>query len=202
MRIYAVDLLNAACSRCFRAHGGKCRNAFPAFEAFQHDLMDYLNSSDYTREFIRDSLRQARTLCIEMEAVIVEPGSHFALRARQNALGAEILALNAQIAAADSLLLQTDWNALFQPLREEIRRRGRGCRHGMKMAQLREEIRQGFTRWMAGKRQPRGTAAPAVESLADRCRAIARRGESGPGWSGFPARSTRGSISHQKWSPI
>ena len=146
VRLYAVDLLNAASSRLSRTAGNGA--TFPAFEAFQHDLMEYLNSSDYTREFIRDSLRQARTLCGEMQAVMANE-EVISLRARQDALGAEILALNAQIAATDSLL-QADWSALFQPLREEMRS-GSEDAVTAKTAQLREEIRQGFTRWMTGK---------------------------------------------------
>ncbi len=146
VRLYAVDLLNAASSRLANTAGNTA--SFPAFEAFQSDLMEYLNSSDYTREFIRDSLRQSRTLCGEMQAVIANE-EVTALRGRQDALGAEILALNAQIAATDSLL-QADWNALFQPLREEMRS-GSEEAVAAKTAQLREEMRQGFTRWMTGK---------------------------------------------------
>ncbi len=146
VRLYAVDLLNAAASRL--SHSAGDGTTFPAFEAFQHDLMEYLNSSDYTREFIRDSLRQSRTLCDEMHAVMSNE-EVTSLRSRQDALGAEILALNAQIAATESLL-QADWNALFQPLREEMRT-GSEDAVTAKTAQLREEIRQGFTRWMTGK---------------------------------------------------
>jgi cell fate (sporulation/competence/biofilm development) regulator YlbF (YheA/YmcA/DUF963 family) len=146
VRIHAVDLLGAASAILSNAEGGKAK--LREFEAFQNDLMDYLNSSDYTREFIRDSLRQARTLCGEMQAVISSEEVS-SLRARQDALGAEILALNARIAATDQLL-QADWSALFQPLHEEIRR-GAEDAVTAKTAQLREEIRQGFTRWMTGK---------------------------------------------------
>ena len=119
----------------------------PAFEAFENDLIEYLNSSDYTHEFIRDSLRQGQTLCSEMQAVVANE-EVTALRKKQDALGAEILALNAKIAATDQLL-QADWNALFQPLREE-HRRGVEDAVAAKTAQVREEIRQGFTRWMTG----------------------------------------------------
>ena len=146
VRIHAVDLLSAASSILSRTDG--TASPLPQFEAFQHDLIEYLNSSDYTREFIRDSLRQSRTLCDEMQAVIANE-EVTSLRARQDALGAEILALNARIAATDQLL-QTDWNALYQPLREEIQR-GAEDAVTTKTAQLREEIRQGFTRWMTEK---------------------------------------------------
>ena len=146
VRIHAVDLLSAASS--LLSHKDENGAQLPAFETFQNDLIEYVNSSDYTREFIRDSLRQARTLCSEMQAVISSE-EVTSMRSRQESLGAEILALNARIAATDQLL-QADWSALFQPLREEI---GRGAEDAVtaRTAQLREEIRQGFTRWMTGK---------------------------------------------------
>lgn len=146
VRIHAVDLLNAASTILSRTNGNTA--PLTAFDAFEKDLMEYLNSSDYTREFKRDSLRQARTLCGEMEAAV--SGEEVTeLRTKQEVLAAEISALDAKIAAADRLL-QADLNALFQPLREE-HRRGSGEAVTAKSAQLREEGRQGFTRWLAGK---------------------------------------------------
>lgn len=145
VRIHAVDLMSAGSA--ILSHPPGKRKSLPAFEAFEDDLIEYLNSSDYTREFIRDSLRQGQTLCTEMEAVMCNE-EVAALRTKQDTLGMEILALNAKIAAADQLL-QADWNALFQPLREE-HRRGVEDAVAAKTAQVREEIRQGFTRWMAG----------------------------------------------------
>jgi hypothetical protein len=151
VRIHAVDLLNAASAKLTSANGNQTApSAFDeltAFGAFQNDLIEYLNSSDYTREFIRDSLRQAQTLCGEMQAVISNEEVSL-LRTRQDALGAEILALNARITATEQLL-QADWTALFQPLREQHRRSAEDVVTA-RSAQLREEIRQGFTRWMAG----------------------------------------------------
>ncbi len=145
VRIHAVDLMSAGSAILSRSDGKRKR--LPAFDAFQNDLIEYLNSSDYTREFIRDSLRQSQTLCTEMQAVMANE-EVAALRTKQDTLGAEILALNAKITATDQLL-QTDWNALFQPLREE-HRRGVEDAVAAKTAQVREELRQGFTRWMAG----------------------------------------------------
>ena len=144
VRIHAVDLMSAASA--ILSKPPEKRKALPAFDAFEDDLIEYLNSSDYTREFIRDSLRQGQTLCTEMQAVVANQ-EVAALRKKQDALGAEILALNARITATDQLL-QADWNALFQPLREE-HRRGVEDAVAAKTAQVREEIRQGFTRWMA-----------------------------------------------------
>lgn len=145
VRIHAVDLMSAGSAILSRSDGKRKR--LPAFDAFQNDLIEYLNSSDYTREFIGDSLRQSQTLCTEMQAVMANE-EVAALRKKQDLLGAEILAVNAKIAATDQLL-QADWNALFQPLREE-HRRGVEDAVAAKTAQVREEIRQGFSRWMAG----------------------------------------------------
>ena len=78
VRIHAVDLLSAASS--FLAKGENNGNGVhtvngstsadatqrEAFDAFLSDLTNYLNSSDYTQEFLRDSLRQGNTLCGEM----------------------------------------------------------------------------------------------------------------------------------------
>jgi len=108
VRIHAVDLMSAASA--ILSKPPEKRKALPAFDAFEDDLIEYLNSSDYTREFIRDSLRQGQTLCTEMQAVVANE-EVTALRKKQDALGAEILALNARIAATDQLL-QADWNAL------------------------------------------------------------------------------------------
>ena len=145
VRFHAVDLLNAASASLSHEGGNGARPA--AFETFQNDLMDYLNSSDYTREFMCDSLRQARTLCGEMSATVT--GAEVsALRSRQEALGAEICALDAQLAATDRLL-NADWNALFQKVRDDHRDAAEEAAKA-KTAQVREEIRQGFTRWMSG----------------------------------------------------
>jgi len=145
VRFHAVDLLNAASASLAGGAGNGARPA--AFEAFQNDLMDYLNSSDYTREFKRDSLRQARNLCSEIDATL--RGSEVsALRLGQEALAAEIRALDAQLAATDRLL-GTDWRALFQKVCDEHRTIAEAAA-AAKTAQVREELRQGFTRWMSG----------------------------------------------------
>ncbi len=175
VRIHAVDLLNAASATLAQATGNtEQRTAFDeltAFDAFESDLIDYLNSSDYTREFIRDSLRQARTLCDETQAVLAGDEVS-ALRARQATFGAEIRALDAQLAATDRLL-QADWSALFQPMRDE-HRRGAEDSTTARTAQLREEIRQGFTQWMAGSDSL--TALPHLHwnpAITDAARALA-----------------------------
>lgn len=63
LQIYAVDLLNAAVGSLGQAGG---RATDPAFDTFLSDLTEYLNSSDYLREFECDSLRQGAAICAEV----------------------------------------------------------------------------------------------------------------------------------------
>jgi hypothetical protein len=145
VRLHAVDLLGAA-SEFLSGTPGELSHRAP-FDAFLRDLTDYLNSSDYTREFILDSLRQARTLCEEAKAVAVGDEAK-KVREQQDTLGGEMRDLDVRLAAAERLL-KVDWNALFQALRtghartsdEEIR---------LRTAQLREDLRKGLNRWYAG----------------------------------------------------
>lgn len=145
VRIHAVDLLGAAAE--FISGSASESTHRPAFDAFLKDLTEYLNSSDYTREFIRDSLRQARTICEEARSTATGPELQV-LNARQNVLAEEMRQLDNKIAATDRLL-RVDWAASFQPLLaehakatdEDIRQRA---------AQVREEMRQGLNQWFVG----------------------------------------------------
>ena len=77
LKIYPVDLLRAASRRLRVANvAAGAKDALPAptadelkeirdFEAFQTDLTTYLNSNDYLRAFLGDSLRQADALIRE-----------------------------------------------------------------------------------------------------------------------------------------
>jgi hypothetical protein len=88
-----------------------------AFDAFLADLTDYLNSSDYTREFMRDSLRQGSTLCGEMREVCAGPEIR-ELAAEQAKLAEEMSVLQEKIATVDRLL-NVDWEAVFDLVRGE-----------------------------------------------------------------------------------
>ncbi len=115
-----------------------------AFESFLADLTDYLNSSDYTVEFIRDSLRQGLTLCREVGEVF--NGSEVArLEKAIQALSAEMQDLDARIAAVDRLLT-VDWNASFEKVRSQNSSRGRE-RFNAKAQYLAAEMRQGLESW-------------------------------------------------------
>lgn len=88
-----------------------------AFDAFLADLTDYLNSSDYTREFMRDSLRQGSTLCGEMREVCEGPEIK-ELADQQAKLAEEMSALQEKIATTERLL-GVDWEAAFDQARTE-----------------------------------------------------------------------------------
>jgi len=144
LRLHAVDLLNAASS--FLAQPSQSHatttsattqsatyHASPnngsngrqhdddaqriAFDAFLADLTDYLNSSDYTREFMRDSLRQGSTFCAEMREVCEGPEMK-ELVAQQAQLAEEMSGLNEKIATTERLL-GVSWEAVFDQARTE-----------------------------------------------------------------------------------
>ncbi|MCD6303914.1 MAG: dynamin family protein [Planctomycetes bacterium] len=76
LRIYPVDLLRAASTRIRRKHAGGGpaetqatgpatgggEDASAGFDVLLQELTDYLNSSEYLREFLADSLRRAESL--------------------------------------------------------------------------------------------------------------------------------------------
>jgi hypothetical protein len=145
VRIHAVDLLGAASEFL---SGTPVENTHrPAFDEFLRDLTEYLNSSDYTKEFIRDSLRQARTLCDEAKAAAT--GSEVdQMRDHQAVLAEEIRQLDARLAATERLL-QVNWTESFQQLQAE---HAHGADEDIRVrtAQVREDMRQGLDRWFSG----------------------------------------------------
>lgn len=130
LRIHAVDLLSAASS--FLTHNGNGSNGNGSnghsagigidpqkeqFGSFLSDLTDYLNSSDYTQEFIRDSLHQGESLCMEARGLCA--GEVIAqLATRQEELAEEMRGLDERVAAVDRLL-GVDWDATFEKTRTE-----------------------------------------------------------------------------------
>jgi GTPase SAR1 family protein len=139
LRIHAVDLMHAASARLSgQGNGGE------AFVAFERDLMDYLNSSDYTREFIRDSLRQSQALCRAV-AEAASGGEVAALRERQATLTAEIAALDGRLAALDRLL-QIDWRSTFGETRIASARRSVAAAEA-RAEELRGSLEAALDRW-------------------------------------------------------
>jgi GTPase SAR1 family protein len=119
VRIHAVDLLGAASSFLSGQRTGETAEPREreAFDAFLRDLTDYLNSSDYTTAFIRDSLRQGSNLCDEARAVVASEAV-CQLREKQDTLTAQMRELDERIEAADRLL-KADWDATFEKVRAE-----------------------------------------------------------------------------------
>ena len=142
VRIHAVDLMGAA-SSFLSGEGGKGRHR-AAFDAFQQDLTEYLNSSDYTREFVRDSLRQARSLC--EEARTVANGAEVAVLVEEQAKRTQQIArLDARLAAADRLL-GADWAGMFRRFHEENSRNAEDSIRTRASA-AREDMRLALARW-------------------------------------------------------
>ena len=158
VRIHAVDILNAASTYLSSAHGntnGTGNGQTPpvenpskiAFDAFLRDLTEYLNSSDYTQEFIRDSLRQGCTLCAEAQAVF-ESEAIQQVRDTQLELEAEMQDIDERSAAVDRLL-KVDWEGVFKPSRVENTKTGTAALSA-KAAHLSKEMRAAFDRWFGG----------------------------------------------------
>jgi energy-coupling factor transporter ATP-binding protein EcfA2 len=154
VRIHAVDLLNAAStflSREAQPNGSSNGHHAPpnargkdAFDAFQRDLTEYLNSSDYTREFIRDSLRQSDTLGTEVQEVF-QGEEMTGLRAGQEAVAAEIAAIDERVATLDRLL-RVDWSATFEEVRIENARRSLSAAKA-KAGELGKSLHGALDRW-------------------------------------------------------
>lgn len=146
VRIHAVDLMHAASAVLSRQRDDANAAAATAFDAFQQDLTDYLNSSDYTREFMRDSLRQSHTLCTEIAGTCagVEMA---ALRERQAALGAELQALDDRLAALDRLQ-RVDWRGSFGEVRvANAQRVTRAAKN--RATELGRSLHEALERWYA-----------------------------------------------------
>jgi GTPase SAR1 family protein len=153
VRIHAVDLLGAASE--FITGSAEPSRHRAAFDAFLQDLTDYLNSSDYTLEFVRDSLRQARNLCGEAAAA-ASHGAVGELGRQQRERKENMAALNAQIAAVDRLGA-SDWGRMFHRLHEAHERQVTELIR-IRAAAVREEMRTALHAWFEGG-----------ESLADLC---------------------------------
>ena len=173
VRIHAVDLLNAASAMLTGQGNGEsasdenCREKH-AFGAFQRDLTDYLNSSDYTREFIRDSLRQGNALCDEVRWLFAGTEIRL-LRESQTALDAGMKQLDERIAAVDRLLV-IDWDAAFEKVRAEAAAGG-GETVKAKAADLSQEMRGALDRWFESGESLGALAqthwTPAIASVAE-----------------------------------
>ncbi len=171
VRIHAIDLLSAASSflsgkdeghsngAAHQANGNVNGNGNgnhdehpsppdwnqkQAFEAFVRDLTDYLNSSDYTVEFIRDSLRQGAALCTEAREIVASDEME-ALRARQAAIETELSEIDQRVEVVDRLLA-ADWKIAFEKVSAENASRAKE-NVTTKTARLLVDMREELDRW-------------------------------------------------------
>jgi hypothetical protein len=135
LKIYPVDLLRAASGRVKgtgeRADGG------PEFKAFQSDLTDYLNSTDYLVAFLGDSLKQAWGLLGELK--------NLCERDAVKELGEKVTRLEGErdrlegMEQAVERLGACDWDSFFGALSEDLSSIARG-----RIEKLRDQTSHGL----------------------------------------------------------
>lgn len=88
-----------------------------SFEMFVRDLTDYLNSSDYILEFMRDNSGQGKTLCAEIQTA-VQTHAFVQLEEARKALQEKLEHVRRHRAILESLT-STDWERSFQKVKRE-----------------------------------------------------------------------------------
>jgi hypothetical protein len=141
LRIYPVDLLGAASERIrAKPASAPATAGTPArsdFDALLEDLTDYLNSNDYLRGFVADSLRRARSLLAELLRLLDDEGVRH-LESRVQRLGTEAAELEERRGALERLRA-VDWRLQFEPqrlrlsevVRAQIEPIGRNAAHSL-----------------------------------------------------------------------
>lgn len=180
VRIHAVDLLNAASA--FLSKNGSTEHGADktAFEAFVRDLTEYLNSSDYTRAFIHDSLRQGYTLCGEAKSIATSEAL-VQLQARQDELTGQLGELDEKLTTVDRLL-KIDWPGTFDRIRHDNENRLEQAVTA-RTAQAGKELHAALDRWYEGAEPLKGleqrflnpVLREAGQTLAEETRARVRR---------------------------
>ncbi len=145
LKIYPVDLLGAASARIrASAEDGEYVTGEPArqqanFDALMSDLTEYLNSSEYLRAFLVDSIRRATSLLEELDQVTTNPAVQeldselVDLRGRTDRATARLEAIGR--------LGELDWQRQVETLRQPL---------AQSVAQLAEEVSQTTSRALAG----------------------------------------------------
>jgi GTPase SAR1 family protein len=133
LRIYPVDLLGAASRRIRAGRAGNDRGAIEDeprgqadFDVLLKDLTDYLNSNEYLKAFVNDSLRRAQSLLDELAQLLGSEGVR-ALESEVERLADQRAELRRRAEAAGRLDL-IDWAQRMQgqreALQESMRRQG------------------------------------------------------------------------------
>ena len=118
LRIYPVDLLRAASARLAGDDAPEAIQGQIDFEAFQRDLSDYLNSTEYLVAFLGDSLRRAQTLLDEAGRLLGHPEVS-KLENMVEDLEARRQDVNRRRQAIERLD-STDWAVVFGELTERL----------------------------------------------------------------------------------
>lgn len=168
LRIYPVDLLGAA-SRRLRARRGEAPatdgdrpHGEAQFDVLLTDLTEYLNSNEYLREFLVDSLHRAAVLLGDLRHLVEHDSVHeltdraASLRTERDAAVVRQEAMDRQLAA--------DWSVRAQARRDPLLRRAQ--EHGREIhrsaaAALVEAIRG----WFADGRSLAQLRTEAIEPL-------------------------------------
>ncbi|MBC2606693.1 dynamin family protein [Pelagicoccus albus] len=120
LNVYTIDLLKAASARLKAASGESEESAAASdenFDRFLGDLTDYLNSSDYLREFMHDSVRVGENLQGEVSNVAsVEAPQH--LRSEAEKWESLLKETSTRLAALEQLQ-KIDWRAAFEDIHTE-----------------------------------------------------------------------------------
>jgi GTPase SAR1 family protein len=118
LQVYPIDLLQAA--RSVLATSGEAPPEPEPFRRLVGDLEDYLNGSDYVREFREDTLRRAHRLEQGLETHLGSGGDD-AFRRIREAIDGRKQKAEEHLAAVDQLRA-IDWNRAFaRPMEEHER---------------------------------------------------------------------------------
>lgn len=118
LNVYPIDLLKAASWRLRQAAGSENgEGPGEGFDRFVEDLTSYLNSSDYLREFMSDSLRVGSSLQTEIANVVSDEASETLKKDRER--WAKQLEVTRENQRALNDLAEVDWDTAFAELRSE-----------------------------------------------------------------------------------
>lgn len=176
LKIYPVDLLRAASQRLKTGADGAADAAGAAggeiadFERFRDDLTTYLNSNEYLRAFLTDSLKRGEALLRE-SALLTEMGPVRELAGRVKSLLAEREAARTtaeRVASVERL----DWKAAFSGLRARLAEATAGRRHEIG-GKTSDAVAGLLDRWLASDDGLPGLSASLSALLASARREVA-----------------------------
>lgn len=113
LQIYPVDLMHAASSRISadQPANERSRSNAEGFDALLEDLTAYLNSNEYLRAFVADSMQRAAALLDDLQSLLAHEGVT-ALQGRVQSLTARREDMDSALAALGQIEA-LDWKALL-----------------------------------------------------------------------------------------